>query len=62
MKWIVVACVFVLTFGLAACRGAQEPQVAHRYGNTSYTTGVYEDPSWVPGAGSGVTAGWLQAL
>jgi hypothetical protein len=32
--------------GLAACRGATEPQIMHWYGNTPYTTGVYEDPSW----------------
>ena len=41
-----------LGFALAACRGAEEPQITHWYGTGgSYTTGVYEDPAhyWSPG-------------
>ena len=51
MKWTFIACMVALTFGLAACRGAEEPQITHWYGTGSFTTGVYEDPYWyqVPG-------------
>ncbi|MGB8181157.1 MAG: hypothetical protein WCF13_02195 [Stellaceae bacterium] len=31
---------------LAACRGAETPMVTHWYGTGSYTTGVYDDPTW----------------
>jgi hypothetical protein len=43
--------IVALSLALAACRGAEEPQITHWYGGTAVTTGVYEDPSWyqVPG-------------
>ncbi|MDE2228610.1 MAG: hypothetical protein KGL11_06170 [Alphaproteobacteria bacterium] len=46
-----LAVAIALSILLAACRGAEQPQVTHWYGTGSYTTGVYEDPTWyqVPG-------------
>ncbi|GEM_PF-3285918 len=37
---------------LVACRGTETPQITHWYGTGgSYTTGVYDDPSWYQGPG-----------
>lgn len=42
----VVAVVLAAALALAACRGAEQPQVTYWYGTGSYTTGVYDDPAW----------------
>jgi len=41
--------VLVAALALAACRGAETPMVTYWYGTGSYTTGVYDDPSWYHG-------------
>ena len=33
-----------VTLALAACRGAETPQVTHWYGGAPVTTGVYSTP------------------
>jgi len=32
--------IVALSFALAACRGAEEPQITHWYGGTAVTTGA----------------------
>ncbi len=46
--------IFIVAFSLAlaACRGAEQPQITHWYGTGSYTTGVYQDPTWYQLPGS----------
>jgi len=38
------AVVFAAALALAACRGAETPQVTHWYGTSAATTGVYDTP------------------
>ena len=44
MRRIVALSLVLELFALAACRGAETPQVTHWYGTGSYTTGVYDTP------------------
>jgi len=44
------AVAITLAVVLAACRGAEQPSMTYWYGTGSYTTGVYDDPSWYRGA------------
>ena len=39
-----VTVMLTVALALAACRGAETPQVTHWYGTGSYTTSVYDTP------------------
>ncbi len=39
-----VAVALAVSLALAACRGAETPQVTHWYGTGSVTTSVYDTP------------------
>ncbi|HKR19813.1 MAG TPA: hypothetical protein VJS41_06695 [Stellaceae bacterium] len=44
MRRIVALSLVLGLCALAACHGAETPQVTHWYGTGSYTTGVYDTP------------------